>query len=87
MLEPARSMSAREFNRSTGEAKRAALAGPLYITDRGRPSHVLVSYDHYRTLIEDEPSLVDALCSAPGIGTVDLPIPAREEHARPARID
>ena len=87
MLEPARSMSARRFNRSTGEAKRAALQGPLYITDRGRPSHVLVSYDHYTRLVEDAPSLVDILCSTPGIGTVDLPIPAREERARPARVD
>lgn len=63
------------------------IEGPLYITDRGRPTHVLVSYDHYRRLVEDVPSLVDTLCSTPGIGAVDLPIPARGEHARPASLD
>ena len=87
MPEAARSMSARQFNRSTGEAKRAATDGPLYITDRGRPSHVLVSYEHYRRLVQDMPSLVEALCSTPGVGTVDLPLPARREHARPASIE
>ena len=46
-------MSSREFNQRTGVAKQAARNGPVYITDRGRPSHVLLSYEHYRELIED----------------------------------
>ena len=87
MSKPARTMSSRDFNQGTGNAKRAALGGPLYITDRGRPSHVLLSYDHYKELVEDLPNLVDMLCGTPGIGCVDLKIPTREEHARPARID
>ena len=43
-------MSAREFNRDVSVAKRAALEQPVVITDRGEPSHVLLSIDEYRRL-------------------------------------
>jgi PHD/YefM family antitoxin component YafN of YafNO toxin-antitoxin module len=38
-------MSAREFNQNAGGAKKAAREGPVFITDRGRPSHVLSSFE------------------------------------------
>ncbi len=44
--------SSREFNQDTGRAKRAAEDGPVFITDRGRPAHVLLSIDEYRKLTE-----------------------------------
>jgi len=31
-------LSSREFNQDTSRAKRAAKRGPVFITDRGRPS-------------------------------------------------
>lgn len=43
-------MSAREFNQDLGAAKRAALREPVLITDRGEPSHVLLSISDYRKL-------------------------------------
>jgi len=43
-------ISAREFNRDVSAAKRAALEHPVVITDRGEPSHVLLSIDAYRRL-------------------------------------
>ena len=36
-------VSSREFNQDTGRAKIAARSGPVFITDRGRPAHVLQS--------------------------------------------
>ena len=87
MPRPARSMSSREFNQGTGVAKRAARNGPVYITHRGRPSHVLLIYDHYRQLIDDEPNLVDLLCRTPGIGDIDLEIPDLDDNAQPATLD
>lgn len=36
-------LSSREFNQDTSRAKKAADAGPVIITDRGRPAHVLLS--------------------------------------------
>ena len=44
-------ISSREFNQDAGGAKRAAEKGPVIITDRGRPSHVLLSFEDYRRLI------------------------------------
>lgn len=40
-------MSSREFNQDAGRAKRATQSGPVIITDRGRPSHVLLSFADY----------------------------------------
>lgn len=42
--------TARRFNQDTAAAKRAAEDGPVYVTDRGRPSHVLLSFEEYSRL-------------------------------------
>ena len=52
-------ISSREFNQDAGGAKRAAEKGPVIITDRGRPSHVLLSFEDYRKLVGDGRSLLD----------------------------
>lgn len=80
-------MSSREFNQGTGEAKKAALNGPVCITDRGNPAFVLLSYEHYRQLIDKQPSLVEMLCSTPGAGDIDFEVPEFDEIARPATFD
>lgn len=43
-------LSSREFNQDTSRAKQAARKGPVFITDRGRPAHVLLTFDEYRKL-------------------------------------
>lgn len=52
-------ISSREFNQDAGGAKRAAEKGPVIITDRGRPSHVLLSFEEYRKLTGAGRSLLD----------------------------
>lgn len=54
-------LSSREFNQDTGKAKRAAHDGPVFITDRGRPSHVLLSIEDYRKLSSKGMSLAEAI--------------------------
>ena len=54
-------LSSREFNQDTGRAKKAALTGPVFITDRGRPAHVLMSIEDYRKLAKTEVNIVDLL--------------------------
>jgi prevent-host-death family protein len=44
-------MSSREFNQDASRAKREAKSGPVFITDRGRPQHVLLSIEDYRRLV------------------------------------
>lgn len=60
-------LSAREFNKDVSAAKRAASRGPVIITDRGRPSHVLLSIADYQRLQADERSIVDWLSADDGI--------------------
>ena len=43
-------LSSREFNQDTSRAKQAARKGPVFITDRGRPAHVLLTFDEYQKL-------------------------------------
>jgi prevent-host-death family protein len=45
-------MSAQEFNRDVSAAKRAAVDGPVVITDRGKPSFVLLSVEEYERLTD-----------------------------------
>lgn len=54
-------MSAREFNQDVSAAKRAAVQGPVLITDRGEAAFVLLSIDDYRRLGEDGTDLVERL--------------------------
>lgn len=60
-----RTVSAREFNQNTSGAKQAAANGPLVITDRGKPSFVLMTYADYERLQETRPkrfvSVLEAL--------------------------
>lgn len=79
-------LTSREFNQETGVAKTAARRGPVFVTNRGRPTHVLLSYENYRLLAGGGPSLVDLLGATPGADEVDLPLPERTELAQPAEL-
>lgn len=68
-------MSSREFNRDTGRAKAAAHQGPVYITDRGRPAHVLLTYEQYQRLVGSATTIVDLLGEPAGSRTPTLPSP------------
>ncbi len=54
-------VSSREFNQDASRAKRAAAAGPVFITDRGRPAHVLLTFEAYEKLLGQGPSLLEAV--------------------------
>ena len=58
--------SSREFNQDTSGAKKAAKRGPVIITDRGRPAHVLLSIEQYQRLAGGRKSLLDALAQTRG---------------------
>ncbi len=68
-----KTLSSREFNQDTGRAKRAAEKGPVFITDRGKPSHVLLSIAGYQRLV-DTSNIVDLL-AMPNGEEVELEVP------------
>ena len=53
--------SSREFNQDTSGAKRAASHGPVFITDRGKPAHVLLTFEQYQRLATNSQSIIDLL--------------------------
>jgi prevent-host-death family protein len=59
--------SSREFTRDVGAAKRAAVQGPVFITDRGRPAFALLKIeDYYELTGKLEISLLDLMDAIPG---------------------
>ena len=54
-------LSSRDFNQDTSRAKRAAKRGPVFITDRGRPSHVLLTVQEYERITGGQKSVADLL--------------------------
>lgn len=60
--------SSREFNQRSSDAKRRAASGPVLITDRGKPTHVLLTYDDYRRLAAPGRSIADILAEPSGCG-------------------
>jgi len=54
-------LSSRELNQDVTRAKKAAKAGPVFITDRGRPAHVLLSFEDYQRLTGQRRNLADVL--------------------------
>ena len=54
-------LSSREFNQDTSRAKRAAKRGPVFITDRGRPSHVLLTVEEYEKIAGGQKSIAELL--------------------------
>jgi prevent-host-death family protein len=79
-------LSSREFNQDTSRAKKAAADGPVFITDRGRPAHVLLSIEDYQRLTGGERSIIDQLGLPAGIEDVELEVPSMREPARPANF-
>jgi len=78
-------LSSREFNQDTGRAKKEALDGPVYITDRGKPAFVLLSYDEYKSMTPQSTSIGEML-SMDGIEDIDFSPAKLTEKALPAEF-
>jgi prevent-host-death family protein len=81
---PVTTMSSREFNQDTSRAKNAALEGPVVITDRGIPAHVLLSFADFKKLNHKKTKIGDLLAmdeyldaELPTLKTSELPHPAQ----------
>lgn len=76
-------LSSRQFNQDASKAKKAAKAGPVIITDRGRPAHVLLSFAQYKKLTGMSTKIADLL-AMPGVEALAIDLPRPRELARPA---
>lgn len=78
-------VSSREFNQHASKVKKAAKKGPVFITDRGRPAHVLLSIKDYQLLTGNSQKIADLLVM-PGFEDNDLKIPQLRDLPRPADL-
>lgn len=82
---PTTTLSSREFNQDRSKAKQAASAGPVIITHRGRPAHVLLTYAAYKKLTRKQALIADML-AMPGSEKIELPLPRSNDLARAADL-
>ena len=78
-------VTSRELNQDVARAKKAAKSGPVFITDRGKPAHVLLSIEDYRRLAGERRSLLEALSIA-GLADIDLDPPRARIEIPPADL-
>jgi PHD/YefM family antitoxin component YafN of YafNO toxin-antitoxin module len=78
-------ISSRQFNQDASNAKKAAHAGPVIITDRGRPAHVLLIFEAYKKIVGERSKIADLL-AMPGIERLQLKIPKLRDPAKPADL-
>jgi prevent-host-death family protein len=72
-------LSSREFNQDTSRAKRAAKRGPVFITDRGRPSHVLLTVEDYQRITGGQKSIAELL-AMPEAARIEFEPPRLKGH-------
>jgi prevent-host-death family protein len=82
---PITTLSSRAFNQDASGAKKAANRGPVFITDRGRPAHVLLSIADYQRLLGHRAKITDLL-AMPDAASVEFSPAKVEITSRPADL-
>jgi prevent-host-death family protein len=77
--------SSREFNQDTSGAKKAAEKGPVIITDRGRPAHVLLTFEDYKKVTGSRVKIADLL-AMPGVEEIQIELPRLRDLPRPVDL-
>lgn len=67
-------LSSRELNHDVTRAKKAARSGPVFITDRGKPAHVLLSIEEYQRLTKQRRNIADSL-AMPDVADIEFEPP------------
>lgn len=78
-------ISSREFNQNASAAKKAAENGPVFITDRGRTAHVLLTIEEYQKISGKGKTILELL-AMPGDEDFDFEPPRLTDLARGADL-
>lgn len=82
---PITTLTSRELNQDVTRAKKASKGGPVFITDRGKPAHVLLSFEDYQRLTKQRRNIADAL-AMPGVADIEFEPPRLTIETRPADL-
>lgn len=61
-------LSSRAFNQDVSQAKRLAREEPVFVTDRGRPTHVLLDIGTFRQMAGGGETILDLLAMDEPVG-------------------
>ena len=78
-------ISSRELNQDVTRAKKATKSGPVIITDRGKPAHVLLSIEEYQRLTKQRRNIADSL-AMPGVADIEFEPQRLTLETRPADL-
>lgn len=73
------------FHQDVSAAMRAACEGPVFVTERGRATHVLLTIEAYQRIVGGGASIVDLL-AFPGAEVVDFEPPRADVRSRMADL-
>ncbi|MHB1946728.1 MAG: type II toxin-antitoxin system Phd/YefM family antitoxin [Gammaproteobacteria bacterium] len=80
-------VTSREFNQDVSKIKRSAKNGPVFITDRGHPAHVLLTIEDYQKLTKTKENIIDLL-AMPDAADIDFePAKLKKEIYRSEDFD
>jgi prevent-host-death family protein len=83
---PITTLSGQEFNRDSSGARRAAQRGPVFITDRGRPAHVLLAFEDYQQLAGPRQNIAELLAMTADIDEFEFEAPPIAPRLPPANL-
>lgn len=78
-------VTSREFNQDVSQAKRFAAYEPVLVTDRGKPTHVLMSIEAFREMSGQHGSIVQLLAAPPGAPALDRSRVSIDLGSKPGR--
>ena len=78
-------LSSREFNQDASRAKKAAKEGPVFITDRGRLAHVLLTIEEYQRLSGSSASIINML-AMPDDAEIEFEAPRAQGFTKPVDL-
>ncbi len=70
---PIKTVTSRDFNQNVSNIKKESSQGPVFITDRGKPSHVLLSIKDYNKLAGTKENIV-ALLAMPEAAEIEFEV-------------
>ena len=81
-------VKSRDFARDLARAKRATSGGPVFVTDRGRPTYALLKIEDYYKLAGDKSrSLLDVMDALPGGAFEFEPLRLGDIGIKPGGLD
>lgn len=54
-------VTSRELNHDISKVKKVCEVGPVYVTNRGEPTHVIMTFEEYQKLLGNHKNIVELL--------------------------